>query len=205
MLALDPGYRTGAKLACLDSQGQFLQTTTIYPTQGREQQNRAGRTVIDLVKKWKIEAIAIGNGTASRETEQFIRQLGLDPSPVITLVNEDGASIYSASENARNEFPDLDITVRGAISIGRRLQDPLAELVKIDPQSIGVGQYQHDVDQAALKNSLDEVVASCVNGVGVELNSTSVELLSHVSGLGSGPCGQHCQLEKQQWSVQNPE
>ncbi len=184
VLALDPGYRTGAKLACLDSQGQFLQTATIYPTQGREQQNRAGRTVIDLVKKWKIEAIAIGNGTASRETEQFIRQLELDPSPVITLVNEDGASIYSASENARNEFPDLDITVRGAISIGRRLQDPLAELVKIDPQSIGVGQYQHDVDQAALKNSLDEVVASCVNGVGVELNSASVELLSHVSGLG---------------------
>ena len=184
VLALDPGYRTGAKLVCLNSQGQFLQAATIYPTQGREQRNQAGRTVIDLVKKYAIEAIAIGSGTASRETEQFIRQLDLDPRPVITLVNEDGASIYSASESARNEFPDLDITVRGAISIGRRLQDPLAELVKIDPQSIGVGQYQHDVDQAALKNSLAEVIASCVNGVGVELNSASVELLSHVSGLG---------------------
>ncbi len=189
VLALDPGYRTGAKLVCLDSQGRFLHTTTIYPTLGKEQQTQAGKTVISLVKKFNIDAIAIGNGTASRETEQFIRQLELDPRPVITLVNEDGASIYSASETARTEFPDLDITVRGAISIGRRLQDPLAELVKIDPQSIGVGQYQHDVDQSALKNSLDEVIASCVNGVGVELNSASVELLSHVSGLGPALAG----------------
>ncbi len=189
VLALDPGYRTGAKLVCLDSQGRFLHTTTIYPTLGREQQTQAGKTVISLVKKFNIDAIAIGNGTASRETEQFIRQLDLDSRPVITLVNEDGASIYSASETARNEFPDLDITVRGAISIGRRLQDPLAELVKIDPQSIGVGQYQHDVDQTALKNSLDEVIASCVNAVGVELNSASVELLSHVSGLGPALAG----------------
>lgn len=184
VLALDPGYRTGAKLVCLDSHGQLLHTTTIYPTHGKEQQSRAVDTVTDLVKKYGIHAIAIGNGTASRETEQFIRKLELINQPIITLVNEDGASIYSASETARDEFPHLDITVRGAISIGRRLQDPLAELVKIDPKSIGVGQYQHDVDQAALKTSLDEVITSCVNGVGVELNSASVELLSHVSGLG---------------------
>ena len=184
VLALDPGYRTGAKLVCLDSQGRLLHTTTIYPTHGKDQQNQAAKTVIGLVNKYDIQAIAIGNGTASRETEQFIRKLQLDNQPIITLVNEDGASIYSASETARQEFPDLDLTVRGAISIGRRLQDPLAELVKTDPKSIGVGQYQHDVDQAALRNSLDEVVTSCVNGVGVELNSASAELLSHVSGLG---------------------
>ena len=184
VLALDPGYRTGAKLVCLNSQGRLLHTTTIYPTHGKEQQTRAEDTVITLVKKYKIEAIAIGNGTAGRETEQFIRRLELSGNPIITMVNEDGASIYSASDTARQEFPDLDLTVRGAISIGRRLQDPLAELVKIDPKSIGVGQYQHDVDQAALKSSLDEVVTSCVNGVGVELNSASAELLSHVSGLG---------------------
>lgn len=184
VLALDPGYRTGAKLVCLDAHGQLLHTTTIYPTHGKEQQSRAAETVIGLVNKYNIQAIAIGNGTASRETEQFIRKLELIHQPIITLVNEDGASIYSASETARDEFPHLDITVRGAISIGRRLQDPLAELVKIDPKSIGVGQYQHDVDQAALKTSLDEVITSCVNGVGVELNSASGELLSHVSGLG---------------------
>ena len=184
VLALDPGYRTGAKLVCLDSHGQLLHKTTIYPTHGKEQQSRAAETVTGLVKEYDIDAIAIGNGTASRETEQFIRKLELINQPIITLVNEDGASIYSASETARDEFPHLDITVRGAISIGRRLQDPLAELVKIDPKSIGVGQYQHDVDQTALKTSLDEVITSCVNGVGVELNSASAELLSHVSGLG---------------------
>ncbi len=184
VLALDPGYRTGAKLVCLDSQGRLMHTTTIYPTHGKEQQTRAEETIITLVKKYEIEAIAIGNGTAGRETEQFIRRLELGCKPIITMVNEDGASIYSASDTARHEFPDLDLTVRGAISIGRRLQDPLAELVKIDPKSIGVGQYQHDVDQAALRRSLDEVVTSCVNGVGVELNSASAELLSHVSGLG---------------------
>ncbi len=184
VLALDPGFRTGAKLVCLDSQGQFLHATTIYPTHGKDQQSKAAQTIASLVRKFDIEAIAIGNGTAGRETEQFVRQVDLNSKPVITLVNEDGASIYSASKSARDEFPELDITVRGAVSIGRRLQDPLAELVKIDPQSIGVGQYQHDVDQSALKKSLDQVVASCVNGVGVELNSASVELLSHVSGLG---------------------
>ncbi len=176
-------HLTNHRISC-DSQGRLLHTTTIYPTHGKDQQNQAAKMVIGLVKKYDIQAIAIGNGTASRETEQFIRKLQLDNQPIITLVNEDGASIYSASETARQEFPDLDLTVRGAISIGRRLQDPLAELVKTDPKSIGVGQYQHDVDQAALRNSLDEVVTSCVNGVGVELNSASAELLSHVSGLG---------------------
>jgi len=184
VMALDPGYRTGAKLACLDAQGQYLHSTTIFPTHGHVQQARAGKSILNLIKKYDIQAIAIGSGTASRETEQFIRKLDLPAEPVITLVNEDGASVYSASESARNEFPDLDITVRGAISIGRRLQDPLAELVKIDPKSIGVGQYQHDVDQAALKKGLAEVVESCVNSVGVEVNSASAELLSHVSGLG---------------------
>jgi len=161
-----------------------LTTTTIFPTHGKEQQDRAAKTIVDLVSRHEIEAIAIGNGTASRETEEFIRALRFKTTPLITLVNEDGASIYSASETARLEFPDEDITVRGAVSIGRRLQDPLAELVKLDPKSIGVGQYQHDVNQTALKNKLDEVVSSCVNSVGVELNSASVNLLTHVSGLG---------------------
>jgi len=184
VLALDPGYRTGAKLVCLDNDGRLLFTTTIFPTHGKKHQTEAGEQVTTLVKQFGIEAIAIGNGTASRETEHFIRSLTLPEQLIITLVNEDGASIYSASQTARDEFPDLDITVRGAISIGRRLQDPLAELVKIDPKSIGVGQYQHDVDQTALKNSLDETVSSCVNGVGVELNTASSALLSHVSGLG---------------------
>ncbi|NNK96684.1 MAG: RNA-binding transcriptional accessory protein, partial [Desulfobacterales bacterium] len=184
ILALDPGFRTGAKLVCLDSQGQLQYTTTIYPTHGEKQQATAAKVVSDLVKHYSIEAIAIGNGTASRETETFIRKLDLGNDLLITTVNEDGASIYSASESARTEFPNQDITVRGAISIGRRLQDPLSELVKIDPKSIGVGQYQHDVNQTELKKCLEDVVINCVNSVGVELNTASVALLSYVSGLG---------------------
>ncbi len=183
VLALDPGYRTGAKLVCLDRQGQLLDYTTIFPTHGKKQEEEAGKTVKRYIKVHGIEAIAVGNGTAGRETEEFIRSLNLDSSILVTLVNEDGASIYSASENARLEFPEHDITVRGAVSIGRRLQDPLAELVKIDPKSIGVGQYQHDVDQNLLKERLQQVVENCVNSVGVELNSASVELLTFVSGL----------------------
>lgn len=183
LMALDPGFRTGAKLVCLDEQGQLLYSTTIYPTIERRKEE-ASRIVRELFKKFQIEAIAIGNGTAGRETEAFIRDLRLNPEVVVTLVNEDGASIYSASEVARREFPDHDVTVRGAISIGRRLQDPLAELVKLDPKSIGVGQYQHDVNQSELKKSLEDVVTSCVNSVGVEVNSASLELLTYVSGLG---------------------
>ncbi|MFV0439447.1 MAG: Tex family protein [Desulfopila sp.] len=184
VMALDPGFRTGAKLVCLSEQGQLLASTTIYPTQSARQRLQAAETVGELIGCHRIEAIAIGSGTAGRETEQFIRELALPEGMVITLVNEDGASVYSASETARREFPELDLTVRGAISIGRRLQDPLAELVKIDPKAIGVGQYQHDVNQTALKSALADVVASCVNSVGVELNSASLELLTHVSGIG---------------------
>ena len=183
LMALDPGFRTGAKLVCLDEQGQLLYSSTIYPTI-ESRKDEASRIVRELFKKFQIEAIAIGNGTAGRETEAFIRDLRLNPEVVVTLVNEDGASIYSASEVARGEFPDHDVTVRGAISIGRRLQDPLAELVKLDPKSIGVGQYQHDVNQSELKKSLEDVVTSCVNSVGVEVNSASLELLTYVSGLG---------------------
>ena len=183
LMALDPGFRTGAKLVCLDEQGQLLYSTTIYPTIESRKEEASG-AVRELFKKFQIEAIAIGNGTAGRETEAFIRDLRLGPEVVVTLVNEDGASIYSASEVARREFPDHDVTVRGAISIGRRLQDPLAELVKLDPKSIGVGQYQHDVNQSELKKSLEDVVTSCVNSVGVEVNSASLELLTYVSGLG---------------------
>lgn len=184
VLALDPGYRTGAKLVVLDEQGKLLDNTTIFPTHGGRKLEEARQIVTGLVTRYRIEAIAIGNGTAGRETEEFIRSLGLDSSILVTLVNEDGASIYSASEAARTEFPDHDITVRGAVSIGRRLQDPLAELVKIDPKSIGVGQYQHDVNQSELKKTLVEVVESCVNSVGVELNSASAALLTYVAGLG---------------------
>lgn len=183
VLALDPGYRTGAKAVCLDGQGKLLHNTVIYPTHGGRKFSEAATTITDLVDKFHVEAIAIGNGTAGRETEEFIRGLNLDKQIIVTLVNEDGASIYSASATARKEFPDHDLTVRGAISIGRRLQDPLAELVKIDPKSIGVGQYQHDVNQTELKKGLEEVVESCVNSVGVELNSASAELLTYVSGL----------------------
>jgi uncharacterized protein len=184
ILAIDPGFRTGCKVVCIDRQGKLLQTEVIYPHFSEKNSGEAGKKVIDLCKRFDVEAIAVGNGTAGRETEAFVRQLGLPSSVQIVLVNESGASIYSASEVAREEFPDQDLTVRGSVSIGRRLMDPLAELVKIDPKSIGVGQYQHDVDQAALKRSLDDVVSMCVNGVGVEVNTASKQLLTYVSGLG---------------------
>lgn len=184
VLGIDPGFRTGAKIAALDEQGSLLAHETIYPTQSSARQESAAKIVKRMVAKYTIEAIGIGSGTAGRETEAFVRDLGLSPAPIITLVNEDGASVYSASEAGRREFPDLDLTIRGAISIGRRLQDPLAELVKLDPKAIGVGQYQHDVNQTMLQQGLDDVVESCVNSVGVELNSASTELLTHVSGLG---------------------
>jgi protein Tex len=184
MLAIDPGFRTGCKVVCLSAQGAFLHNATIFPTQSELKKKEAAATILDLCKRFKIEAIAIGNGTASRETEGFIRSLGLPKEIAVVMVNESGASIYSASKIAREEFPDEDVTVRGSISIGRRLMDPLAELVKIDPKSIGVGQYQHDVDQHKLKVSLDDAVGSCVNAVGVEINTASWALLSYVSGLG---------------------
>lgn len=184
VLALDPGFRTGCKVVCLDKQGKLLHHTAVYPNEPQRQTVLAGATIQQLVKRFQIEAVVIGNGTASRETETFVRSLDLEGNPIIAMVNESGASIYSASEVARQEFPDQDVTVRGAISIGRRIMDPLAELVKIDPKSIGVGQYQHDVDQHALKESLDDVVMSCVNNVGVELNTASKQLLTYVSGLG---------------------
>lgn len=183
VMAIDPGFRTGCKVACLDEQGKLLEDTAIYPHTGAGQATQAEKTTKYLFEKHKIEAIAIGNGTAGRETEVFIRNLNL-PGAVIVMVNESGASIYSASEVAREEFPDKDITVRGAVSIGRRLMDPLAELVKIDPKSIGVGQYQHDVDQNKLQTSLDDTVINCVNAVGVELNTASKQILAYVSGLG---------------------
>ena len=189
VMALDPGFRTGAKLVCLDAQGKLLHFTTIYPTLSAQQSLEAGRTVTALCEKYRIEAVGIGNGTAGRETETFVRALQLPPALLITMVDESGASIYSASEAARAEFPEHDLTVRGAVSIGRRLQDPLAELVKLDPKVIGVGQYQHDVNQAALKRSLEDVVESCVNSVGVEVNTASRELLSFVSGLGPALAG----------------
>ena len=183
IMALDPGFRTGCKLVCLDRQGKLLHNSTVYPhTSGSG--SRAAETVQDLAGRYGVEAIAVGNGTAGRETETFLRQIDFSRPIPIVMVNESGASIYSASEAARKEFPDHDLTVRGAVSIGRRLMDPLSELVKIDPKSIGVGQYQHDVDPVALKQSLDDVVASCVNGVGVEVNRASVQLLTYVSGLG---------------------
>ncbi len=184
-LGIDPGFRTGCKVVLLDRQGKLLAHEVIYPGRGRSEELEAAEAILNMVRLHKIEAIAIGNGTASRETEAFIKKLKLPPSIQIVVVSESGASIYSASEIAREEFPDLDLTVRGAISIGRRLMDPLAELVKLDPKSIGVGQYQHDVDQSALKRSLDDVVISCVNRVGVELNTASRHLLAYVSGLNS--------------------
>ncbi len=184
VLAVDPGFRTGCKIVCLDAQGKLLENTTIYISQSEGQAQQSSATIKDLCSKFKIEVIAIGNGTASRETESFMRGLNLPKEILSVMVNESGASIYSASDVAREEFPNYDVTVRGSVSIGRRLQDPLAELVKIDPKSIGVGQYQHDVDQAKLKNGLDDVVSSCVNQVGVELNTASKQLLMYVSGLG---------------------
>ena len=182
ILALDPGFRTGCKLVCLDSNGKLIYDDVIYPHNGDGAAASAAAKVKELAAKFKTEVIAIGNGTAGRETEEFARGLKLE-GVIIVMVNESGASVYSASEVARNEFPDKDVTVRGAVSIGRRLMDPLAELVKIDPKSIGVGQYQHDVDQNGLKKSLDATVESCVNSVGVEVNTASRELLSYVSGL----------------------
>jgi uncharacterized protein len=184
VLAVDPGFRTGCKVAALDRQGKLLHFEAIYPNEPQKQIAMAGSAVKRLCEKFDIEAISIGNGTASRETESFIRNLNLPKTIQIVVVNESGASVYSASDVAREEFPDQDVTVRGAVSIGRRLMDPLAELVKIDPKSIGVGQYQHDVDQGALKGSLDDVVVSCVNAVGVEVNTASKQLLTYVSGLG---------------------
>jgi len=184
VLAIDPGYRTGCKLVCLDPQGKLLANAVIYVNQSAARSQEAGKTILDLVQKFNIEAIAIGNGTASRETEEFIRGLSLPDKIPVVMVNESGASIYSASAVAREEFPDQDITVRGAVSIGRRLLDPLAELVKIDPKSIGVGQYQHDVDQGKLRSNLDETVINCVNEVGVKVNTASQQLLTYVSGLG---------------------
>jgi uncharacterized protein len=182
-MAIDPGFRTGCKVVCLDEQGKLLEYTAIFPHTGAGQAKEAEKTVAHLFEKYKIEAIAIGNGTAGRETELFVRKLNL-PGVEVVMVNESGASIYSASDVAREEFPDKDITVRGSVSIGRRLMDPLAELVKIDPKSIGVGQYQHDVDQNKLQASLDDTVISCVNAVGVELNTASKQILAYVSGLG---------------------
>ncbi len=182
VLAIDPGYRTGCKTVCLDAQGNLLTDTVLYLAQSEAQRQQAAQTVRKLVNQYAIEAIAIGNGTAGREAEEFVQ--GLQLNKPIFMVSEQGASIYSASEVAREEFPNHDVTVRGAVSIGRRLMDPLAELVKIDPKSIGVGQYQHDVDQTGLKNSLDTVVESCVNQVGVSLNTASAYLLRYVSGLG---------------------
>ncbi|CCQ56298.1 MAG: RNA-binding transcriptional accessory protein [Crocosphaera sp.] len=184
-LAIDPGFRTGCKVAVLSETGQFLEYQAIFPHTGAAKQKEAKNTLKNLIQKYEIELIAIGNGTASRETDQFVGEVikPLENQPIKVIVNESGASIYSASDLAREEFPDLDITVRGAISIGRRLQDPLAELVKIDPKSIGVGQYQHDVDQKLLKKNLEETVESCVNYVGVDLNTASKQLLTFVSGI----------------------
>ncbi len=184
VLAIDPGFRTGCKVVCLDKQGKLLHYEAIFPNEPQKQIAKSSAVVSNLVSKFNIEAIAIGNGTASRETESFVNAIGLSKEVMVVMVNESGASIYSASEIARNEFPNEDVTVRGSVSIGRRLTDPLAELVKLDPKSIGVGQYQHDVDQSALKNSLDDVVMSCVNAVGVEVNTASEQLLTYVSGLG---------------------
>jgi len=184
VLAIDPGFRTGCKVVCLDRQGKLLHTETIFPMQSEKGAADAGSKILGMCDRFRIEAIAVGNGTAGRETETFIRSLDLPKNIEVVMVNESGASVYSASEVAREEFPDQDVTVRGAVSIGRRLMDPLAELVKIDPKAIGVGQYQHDVDQGALKNSLDDVVVSSVNRVGVEVNTASKQLLTYISGLG---------------------
>ena len=184
VLAIDPGFRTGCKVVCLDRQGSLLEHTTIYPHSGETKRREAGVEIKALCEKYKVNVIAIGNGTAGRETQAFVREAGLPEHIGVEMVNESGASIYSASEVAREEFPEQDVTVRGSVSIGRRLMDPLAELVKIDPKSIGVGQYQHDVDQSALKQGLDDTVMSCVNSVGVEVNTASKQLLTYVSGLG---------------------
>ena len=184
VLGIDPGFRTGCKVVCLDAQGTLLHNEAIYPHPPKSEYQLAGRKLVKLAEQYRIEAIAIGNGTASRETEQFVTSQRFDREIQVFVVSEDGASIYSASKTARDEFPDYDVTVRGAVSIGRRLMDPLAELVKIDAKSIGVGQYQHDVDQTKLKEALDQTVQSCVNLVGVNVNTASSHLLTYVSGLG---------------------
>ncbi|WNM57503.1 Tex family protein [Candidatus Nitrospira allomarina] len=184
VLAIDPGFRTGCKMVCLDRQGTLRHTETIFPHLGASGAAKAGETVVELCQRFQVEAIAVGNGTAGRETEAFLRALKLPTAIPIVMVNESGASVYSASPVAREEFPDHDVTVRGAVSIGRRLMDPLAELVKIDPKAIGVGQYQHDVDQGILKQRLQDVVISCVNRVGVDVNMASPQLLTAVSGVG---------------------
>ncbi len=186
VMAIDPGFRTGCKIVCLNKQGHLLHNETIYPHPPQRETSPSMRKVLSLADAYKIDAIAIGNGTAGRETENFIRKIRFDKDIIAVMVNESGASVYSASRVAREEFPEYDVTVRGAVSIGRRLLDPLAELVKIDPKSIGVGQYQHDVNQNLLKQSLDDVVISCVNAVGVEVNTASSELLKYVSGVGPG-------------------
>ena len=184
VMAVDPGIRTGCKIVVLNEQGRLVMEDVIYPFSGKKAEDEAGRKVLDILDRNPVDAVAVGNGTAGRETEAFLRGLALPGDPPVILVNESGASIYSASRAARDEFPDRDVTVRGAVSIGRRLQDPLSELVRIDPKSIGVGQYQHDVDQKMLMQSLEDVVVSCVNSVGVDLNNASSQLLSYVSGLG---------------------
>jgi uncharacterized protein len=183
VMGIDPGYRTGCKLVCLDAQGKLLHNDTIYPHAPQHETKISGKKVVNLVEAYNIQAIAIGNGTASRETEEYITSLRFDRVVQVFVVSENGASIYSASKTAREEFPDYDVTVRGSVSIGRRLMDPLAELVKIEPKSIGVGQYQHDVDPGKLKKSLDQTVVNCVNQVGVNLNTASKYLLMYVSGL----------------------
>jgi len=184
VLAIDPGFRSGCKVVCLDRQGNLMHNETIYPHPPQSEVKQAMAKIQNLVDAYKIEAIAIGNGTAGRETENFIRRIQFNREVMALMVNENGASVYSASDVARSEFPDYDVTVRGSVSIGRRLMDPLAELVKIDPKSIGVGQYQHDINQPALQKSLEDVVVSCVNNVGVELNTASMHLLTYVSGIG---------------------
>ena len=184
ILAIDPGFRSGCKVVCLNEKGALLHNENIYPHAPQRETTQAIKKIRSLVNAYKIEAIAIGNGTASRETEHFIKKIAFDRPLQVFVVNEAGASVYSASKIAREEFPNYDVTVRGAVSIGRRLSDPLAELVKIDPKSIGVGQYQHDVDQTKLKSELDQVVMSCVNSIGVNVNTASVSLLSYVSGIG---------------------
>ncbi len=186
VMGIDPGFRTGCKVVCLDRQGMLLHNDTIFPHMSEKKAAEDAVKVQSLCQKFQIEAIAVGNGTAGRETEAFIKSIEISEKPQVVMVNESGASVYSASKVAREEFPDHDLTVRGSVSIGRRLMDPLAELVKIDPKSIGVGQYQHDVDQAALRQALDDVVMSCVNSVGVDLNRASAQLLAYVSGLNAG-------------------
>jgi uncharacterized protein len=212
MIAIDPGIRTGCKVVCLDRQGKLLDTDTLYPFKSEKERSDAKEILFRFCSKHEVEAIAVGNGTGGRGTESFIKDGNLPGNIPVVVVNESGASVYSASEVARAEFPDLDITFRGAVSIGRRLMDPLAELVKIDPKSIGVGQYQHDVNQQALKRSLDDVVMSCVNAVGVEVNTASEQLLKYVSGLGPqlakniityrnehGPLSSRNELKKVKW------